>query len=233
MPFRFSFDKLTGDIYLGDVGDVTNEEVNIVQAGKNYGAGKVEGLCKTGCTGLTDPVSALPHGCVIGGVVYRNDPTSKFYGAYIYADYQNSKINAFKLNEAKTGVTDAKQIVATAPGRISTMGEDAAGNIYIATYLENPATSQTHIYRLKHAELRPAAVAIRPAAKDPAGLNGRKDPLSPGFRAYSLSGKRISDGLVPGREVVILRDGKTGEIRKWIRLPYWRPEATAEIRSAL
>lgn len=220
VPYRFSFDKLNGDIYLGDVGDVTNEEVNLVQAGKNYGAGKVEGACKTGCAGLTDPIAALPHGCVIGGVVYRNDPTSKFYGAYIYADYQNSKVYALKLNDAKTGVSENKQIVATAPGRISTMGQDAAGNIYIAVYLENPSTSQTHIYRLKHAELRPAAVAIRPSAGDGSLLQRSGMPASTGHGAYSLEGKRLSGTSAPGSDVVIFRDGKTGKVSKSIRLRY-------------
>jgi hypothetical protein len=85
VPWRFSFDRLTGDIYLGDVGDITAEEVNLVLAGKNYGSGTVEGNCTANCTGLTNPIANLPHGCVIGGFVYRNDPSSAFYGAYIYS----------------------------------------------------------------------------------------------------------------------------------------------------
>ena len=62
MPYRFSFDRLTGDLYLGDVGDITAEEVDVVQAGKNYGAGRVEGTCRSNCTGFTEPVVSLPSG---------------------------------------------------------------------------------------------------------------------------------------------------------------------------
>ena len=57
---------------------------------------------------FTDPALALPRGCVIGGYVYRNDPTSAFYGAYIFADYQNNKLSALRLNPAKTGVSEWK-----------------------------------------------------------------------------------------------------------------------------
>ena len=80
--------------------------------------------------------------------MYRNDASSAFYGAYIFADYQLNKLQAFKLNAAKTGVTELKDISGSPPGRISAMGQDAAGNIYVATYLEIPSTSRTHVYRL-------------------------------------------------------------------------------------
>jgi hypothetical protein len=216
MPWRFSFDALNGDMYLGDVGDVTHEEVDLVQAGKNYGAGKVEGACATNCAGLTDPILELPHGCVIGGFVYRNDPSSAFYGAYIYADYQINSLSAFKLNAARTGVTENKKIAATTPGRISAMGVDAVGNIYAATYIELSETTQTHIYRLKHAELRPGTVAVRPFARKgiPAAL---RDPASKGYRLYSLDGRPESDAAHSGLSLV--RDPATGETAKRVLLP--------------
>ncbi|MEO6098441.1 MAG: PQQ-dependent sugar dehydrogenase [Fibrobacteria bacterium] len=222
MPWRFSFDALNGDMYLGDVGDLSHEEVNVVQVGKNYGAGKVEGNCATNCTGLTNPVLELPHGCVIGGFVYRNDPTSAFYGAYIYADYQNSSLNAFKLNDAKTGVTDNKKIATSTPGLISSMGVDAVGNIYASTYLEMSTTKSTHIYRLKHADLRPATTALgtigqKPFAVKGAGMSAR-DAAAAGFRSYTLDGRPLrSGGAASG--LVLIREPSTGETAKRISLP--------------
>lgn len=213
VPYRMSFDKLNGDLYLGDVGDVTNEEVNLVQAGKNYGAGKVEGNCNANCAGLTNPILALPHGCVIGGFVYRNDPTSAFYGAYIYADYQTNKLLALKINEAKTGVSEQKQIATSVPQRISAMGQDAAGNFYIATYLENPEDSKTHIYRLKHAELRPSTVTALPG-KRPA--LSAADLASGRFSAYGVDGHALKTA---GTGLILYRDAATGAVRKQVRLP--------------
>jgi glucose/sorbosone dehydrogenase len=216
MPYRFGFDRLTGDLYLGDVGDVTAEEVDLVQAGKNYGAGKVEGACRSNCAGLTDPVASLPTGCVIGGVVYRNDASSAFYGAYIFADYQLNKLQAFKLNAAKTGVTELKAISGTPPGRISAMGQDAAGDIYVATYLEIPDTSRTHVYRLKHAELKPATVALQPRMRGSAW--GRPEALSAqSLGTYDLAGRPLdASHRGSGAGVYLVRDKATGGIRKMI-----------------
>lgn len=215
MPWRFSFDALNGDMYLGDVGDVAYEEVNLVQAGKNYGAGKVEGACKTNCAGLTNAVADLPHGCVIGGFVYRNDPASAFYGAYIYADFQINSLNAFKINAEKTGVTDQKKIAASTPGRIAALGVDAAGNIYAATYIETSATTPTHIFRLKHTELRPATVGLKGAPPLPAAT--LLDPAKDGWRAFSLDGKPLVDPRTPGLRLVV--DPRSKSIRAQIALP--------------
>jgi glucose/arabinose dehydrogenase len=218
VPYRFSFDRLTGDLYLGDVGDVTAEEVNLVQAGKNYGAGKVEGACESNCAGLTDPIASLPHGCVIGGVVYRNDSSSPFYGAYIFADYQLNKLQAFKLNAAKTGVTELKSISGFPPGRISSLGQDAAGDLYVATYLEIPDTGRTHVYRLKHPDLKPIPVALR--ARQPRTAFGRPETLAAqGHRIYALSGRaedRSSRSIRTG--MFLVRDEASGGIRKLIDL---------------
>lgn len=209
MPWRFSFDALTGDLYLGDVGDLTAEEVDLVQAGKNYGAGKVEGACKTNCTGLTNPLLELPHGCVIGGYVYRNDPASAFYGAYIYADYQLNTLNALKINADKSGVAENRKIATTTPGRISTLGEDAAGNLYAATYVETPATAVTHVFRLKHAALKPLPVALGP-------LRGTGTLVTGAAGAFGLDGRRL--GGKPGPGLRVERDAAGGS-RLRIGLP--------------
>jgi hypothetical protein len=151
-------------------------------------------------------------------VVYRNDPGFAFYGVYIFADYQLNKLQAFKLNAAKNGVTDLKSISGPPPGRISTIGQDAAGNIYVATYLEFPDSSRTHVYRLKHAEPRPVSVALRPGRRISAG-----DRLAildvQGHRIYDLAGRPID---APHRGIkfgmFLVRDEATGGVRKVIDL---------------
>jgi glucose/arabinose dehydrogenase len=224
VPYRFSFDRLNGDLMLGDVGDLDHEEVNYVQAGHDYGSGKkdgsggggfVEGKCTANCAGLTDPVLELPHGCVIGGVVYRNDPSSAFYGAYIYADYQRTQLLALRMNDAKTGTTETKTL-GTPPGRPSTMGIDAVGNIYVGTYVE--AGSTTQIYRLKHVELRPASTPITPIAGRSPKTVSLRDLASANYRVYGLDGK-LEDKVSAAGKVTLVRDVKTGETRKWVQLP--------------
>jgi len=104
-PWRFSFDRLTGDIYTGDVGQGSWEEVNFVPAaspgGENYGWRLMEGNhCfnpATNCDpgGLIYPVFDYPHGTgnvcsVTGGYVYRGKAIPQLYGFYIFADYCGS-----------------------------------------------------------------------------------------------------------------------------------------------
>jgi hypothetical protein len=223
MPYRFSFDRLNGDLMLGDVGDLEHEEVNFVQAGHNYGSGMkdngshlVEGMCSGNCTGLTDPLISLPHGCVIGGSVYRNDPSSQFYGVYIYADYQRNLLLGLKMNDQKTG-TSATATLATPPGRISTMGLDAVGNYYVGTYVEGGTPTQ--IYRLKHDQLRPASTAIAPFAGRTPKTVSLRDLASANYRVYGLDGKVVENKLSAAGNVKIVRDVKTGEIGKWVQLP--------------
>jgi len=103
-PFRFTFDGCTGDLYIGDVGQDTHEEVDIEKKGegnKNYGWNITEGLgCRgttTGCdqTGITPPVLEYPRTdgkSVTGGAVYRGSAIPGLRGTYIYADYSDNKI---------------------------------------------------------------------------------------------------------------------------------------------
>jgi hypothetical protein len=165
VPWRFSFDSKTGDLLLGDVGETTHEEVNLVLKGKNYGAGIVEGKCTaSNCATFADPIWSMTRGeagCVVGGIVYRNDSTSKFYGTYILADYQNKFLYGMKMNAEKTAVLEKQSIATNLPGLISTMGQDDAGNMYVATYLETGLSTKSHIYRLKHAELTPKTTSLR------------------------------------------------------------------------
>ncbi|MDB6027176.1 MAG: glucose sorbosone dehydrogenase [Verrucomicrobiales bacterium] len=101
-PWRFSFDSLTGDLYVGDVGLSTYEEVNVVQKGKNYGWGYAEGTSTNNpayAAYLTPPLYQYGHTqglAVIGGNVYRGAAIPDLYGCYVFGDYASGTIWSFR-----------------------------------------------------------------------------------------------------------------------------------------
>lgn len=141
-PWRFSFDRLTGDLYLGDVGQGSWEEVDFQPAGSlggtNYGWNIKEGLeCynATSCDdqGMTDPVFVYPTHVdgtcsITGGYVYRGQDYPGLYGSYIYGDYCNG--NIWGLNN-QAGEW-ANQLLLDTSLSISTFGEDENGELYLA-----------------------------------------------------------------------------------------------------
>ncbi len=153
-PWRCSFDRLTGDLWIADVGQGAWEEVNFQPAGaaggRNYGWRCMEGLACTGLSGctcnaptLTLPVHVYSHavGCSItGGYVYRGGRICGLAGTYFFADYCSAQIWTFRLVGGV--VTDFRNRTAeldpdgTGPltiGAISSFGEDADGELYICS----------------------------------------------------------------------------------------------------
>ena len=136
-PWRFSFDKVTGLLWAGDVGQNTWEEINIITKGANYGWNIMEGFhCyspASGCdqSGLTLPIVEYDHsqGCsVTGGYVYRGDRTPALQGLYIYGDYCSGRIWA--LGYQGNAVTQNTLLVESGLS-ITSFGEDLVGNLYI------------------------------------------------------------------------------------------------------
>ncbi len=140
-PFRFSFDRSTGDLWIGDVGQAKWEEIDVSRGdrgGLNFGWRIMEGdHCynpSSGCsaTGLTLPVVEYSHtyGCaVIGGDVYRGSAYPALRGGYVFTD-ECSGIT-WALNAAAKGPQPLVQ-VGTAPGQIAGYGESEAGELYAA-----------------------------------------------------------------------------------------------------
>jgi glucose/arabinose dehydrogenase len=141
-PWRFSFDRLTGDLWIADVGQNQIEEVDFQPAdshgGENYGWRCYEGnqvYNNAGCTqaaSYTFPVYTYPHGAecsVTGGYVYRGSASVPFYGFYFFADYCSDRIWTLH-NVSGTWV---KEDFGQFPGNgFSTFGEDAGGQLYVA-----------------------------------------------------------------------------------------------------
>jgi len=144
-PWRFSFDRQTGDLYIGDVGQGAIEEVDVQPAGspggRNYGWNIMEGagcynsaVCDT--AGLTLPVATYDHsqGCsVTGGVVYRGSALPALQGIYFYGDYCSGRIWGLRRDGAGWE-TAVLPVPGALPMNITTFGEDEAGEVYVANY---------------------------------------------------------------------------------------------------
>ncbi len=143
-PWRFSFDRTTGDLYVGDVGQNAWEEVDVSPAAQgagkavNFGWNIMEGRHCFGAsscdqTGLALPVLEYDHaqGCSItGGYVYRGSAIPEIRGHYFYGDYCGGWVRSLRY-QAGT-VVDQAQWPSLAPGgSILSFGEDAAGELYV------------------------------------------------------------------------------------------------------
>src|SRR5262245_30355391 len=146
-PWRPSFDRATGDLYIADVGESQREEVNVATAasggggGVNYGWNTTEGsLCfqpSAGCNmgGLTLPILEYDHtqGCSItGGYVHRGAAIPALRGTYFYGDFCSGFVRSFRF--ANGAASEQNDWAALRPtGGITSFGEDAAGELYIVT----------------------------------------------------------------------------------------------------
>ena len=139
-PWRFSFDRATGRLFLADVGQSQWEEINIIERGGNYGWRTMEGAhCfnpSTGCdrTGLALPIAEYDHeqGCsVTGGYVYRGSRIRALVGRYLFADYCSGRIWA--LADAG-GNRWAMAVALTTDFRVTSFGEDQTGELYVVDH---------------------------------------------------------------------------------------------------
>jgi len=148
-PWRFSFDRLTGDLFIGDVGQDCYEEIDYQPAashgGENYGWRRMEGYhafdpanmlnCNQPTptpTDVTLPIVEIPHPdaeAIVGGYVYRGNAYPGIQGVYFYADEIMGRLWAIEhVNSTWVNATDI-----SSPG-ISSFGEDDNGELYAADY---------------------------------------------------------------------------------------------------
>lgn len=143
-PWRFSFDRRSGDLYLADVGQNDWEEINFRAAaaagGANFGWNILEGpdcyLPALGCVvppAYVAPVAFYGHalGCsVTGGYVYRGPGNPGLQGRYLYGDFCSGRLWGLR----RTGNDQVAELLSQTDFAISTFGEDEAGRLYVADY---------------------------------------------------------------------------------------------------
>jgi glucose/arabinose dehydrogenase len=149
-PWRFSFDRANGDLYIADVGQNAWEEIDYVPRGKsrlNFGWNRYEGDADYGDEQLLDgweltpPIHVYDHneGCsVTGGYVYRGKKVPSAVGRYFFGDYCSNRVWSLKVVDGKA--TDVVREPFDVAG-ISSFGEDVAGELYLIS-LNGP------VYRL-------------------------------------------------------------------------------------
>ena len=159
-PWRISFDPLTGDLYIGDVGQGAREEVDFEPAGSdggvNYGWKLREGFIEgpgwppPGPVDLTDPIDDYDRTVgrsITGGYVYRG-PAPGLEGAYFYADFVSDRLFTLRVVDgvAEDVIDRTDQIVGADLSSISSFGTDNAGNLYAVSidggiYRLDPSTA--------------------------------------------------------------------------------------------
>jgi glucose/arabinose dehydrogenase len=133
-PWRFSFDRTTGKLWAGDVGQHKWEEINVIEKGKNYGWRLLEGAhcfnpttdCKR-LPDLVDPLTEYHHEqgrcSVTGGYLYRGTRIPILQGTYLFGDYCSGEIWGFRNGQTS--------LLLDTDLRISSFGEDREGEVYV------------------------------------------------------------------------------------------------------
>jgi len=165
-PWRWSFDRDTGDLWIADVGQNSREEVDFQPAsstgGENYGWRCMEGFLCTGLTGctcndvsLTLPIQSYGHAggkcSITGGFVYRGDAIPDLSGAYFYGDYCTAQIWSLRYDGIAVSELTERTAELDPPGPLTiagqgptSFGEDANGEMYIVD-------QQGQVFRIKPA----------------------------------------------------------------------------------
>ncbi len=216
--WRFSFDRETGDLWAGDVGQDNWEEVNLVVKGGNYGWKIMEGnaCVEPGCDqrGLIPPVAAHDHsegGAIIGGFVYRGRDIPGLVGAYVYGDFQARDVWALFFDAE--GNPERRSIGRPTNGKPHVFIQDNAGELYIMRSRPDPQGPRKLV--LKQSTGR--GTSEFPGLLSQTGCVDPADPQVPaaGTIPYRINSPFWSDGaakrrwmsIPEGTQIVAQNDG--------------------------
>jgi len=202
-PWRMSFDSVSGDLWVGDVGWELWEMVYRIERGANYGWSLVEGpqpvhLERTrGPSPIVAPTAVHSHieaRSLTGGCVYRGERLPRLTGCYVYGDYVTGKLWA--LRHDGTQVVSLQEIADT-PLAIICFGVDNSGELYVVGY-------DGTIHRLVENEVA-AANASFPTKLSQTGLFAslKAHVVAPGVIPYSINAEPWMDGAVAERFVAL------------------------------
>ncbi len=219
-PWRHSFDRLTGDMWIADVGQNAREEINREAAdapgGANYGwrcrEGEIPFNLSGDCDGpFAEPVhtyvtNELADGCsVSGGAVYRGVDYPAMYGNYYYTDFCSGKI--FELSPLGAGAYSNQEILDGQPQQYAAIRENRAGELFVIAFVEGA------LYQLTTSCPDLGGVFVeQPTCADELGMV-RFDPASPDSTynlTYTVGASGVSaDGLESG-DYELLVEGSAG-----------------------
>lgn len=208
-PWRFSFDRQTGDLWVGDVGQSAWEEIDVVRLGQNYGWRRMEGAAcfdpSTNCDNgnLTFPVISYSHAegiSVSGGYVYRGTKLPELSGVYLYADFGAGTVWGARWDGGPSAVA---QVIVFSSANPSSFGEDEAGEVYMVDYngsilrFARPPEQTPHGF--------PTTLSSTGCYSDTAGK-----VLSEGLLPYTVNVPLWSDGAVKRRFFGLPTDAPIG-----------------------
>lgn len=207
-PYRWSFDRLTGQAWIADVGQDRFEEVSLLSRGANLGWRMLDGTACVNPTpgapacddpALTDPVWVLPHPAgsvsVIGGFVYRGSAAPDLQGTYVLAEFYSGRI--LGLAPGPDGALADTVLAARAGMQTSSLAEDADGELYVLTYAGE-------VFRLDPAG--PAAPDRFPRRLSETGCFDDPTTPSPALVPYAPRVTLWADGLDKARWLVLPDD---------------------------
>jgi hypothetical protein len=203
-PFRFSFDRETGDLWIGDVGQARREEVDLARAASGRGRGADYGwACREGtlagpkaCTpgaGYIPPVfdydSVNGSHSVTGGFVARDPGLPTLNGRYVYADFFDPDIRSFvpadpRGTDVSSGLTQ---------NAIASFGEDACGHLYVVSL--NGSVDRVQDGAIGACVLKPQPPPL---------------PAAPGPPAGGVARPRVPDRTSPRLRIRVARRGRVG-----------------------
>lgn len=218
-PWRLGIDQETGDVWVGDVGEVTWEEINLVRPGENYGWPLMEGPeCLGGgdecdMSRFTLPVRAYPRDegiCVIGGYVYRGKAIPSLVGKYIYTDFTMRHLWALSVDEEGTVHNER---IGEIPFNMAAFGVDPEGEILVADFFNG------NVLRVNQAvsESDESEEIVRSALLSVPYPNPATDNVSIRFSSDEHGEARIVLYDMLGREVDTIFRGSVlaGEVREF------------------
>jgi uncharacterized repeat protein (TIGR03806 family) len=213
-PWRMRFDRATGELWAGDVGQGRFEEIDVIEGGRNYGWNVREGFeCYNAdaCAseGLEPPILAYGRAdgaSVTGGAVYRGPRLPELWGAYIYADFVSGRVWAARRGGNGDPDDVTIDLLVDLRENVSSFGEDPEGRLYLTTFAGS-------ILRLERNDAGP--VPSLPARLSDTGCfeDVAAHSMAPGVVPYRVNSPLWSDGAdklryfaLPGDAVITVND---------------------------
>ena len=211
-PWRFSFDRATGDLWVGEVGQDLWEMVYRIEKGGNYGWSVTEGnhpfrpTRKLGPTPILPPVIEHNHHefrSLTGGYVYHGKRLPGLAEQYIYGDYDTGRVWAFQYDRKTKKVSDHRELTDTQL-RIVAWGEDVDGELYAVDHQGGG------LHRIVPAPPPAADLPKFPRKLSETGLfaSTKDHTPAPGVIPYSVNAELWSDGAVKDRFMAIPGNAK-------------------------